>query len=91
MDKEFKNGKTTIDVEYIEMLINNFNAALSNDSDVVYIGYEIITDDDLKEYSIHKKDWERTLEILLKKAIEIEEYEYCSTITELIDEIKNVQ
>jgi len=87
MDKEFKGGKTDIDGDYIEMLIHNFSDALNSNDDKVYLGYEVIDDDNLKEYAVSRKDWKSTLEILLKTAINLEEYEYCSQIKEIINSL----
>jgi len=84
MDKEFKEGKTDIDSDYIEMLIHNFRTAIDLNQEKVYLGYEILDSDNLKEYAVSKKDWKSTLEILLKTAINLEEYEYCTQINEMI-------
>ena len=84
MDKEFVGGKTDIDSDYIEMLVHNFKTAIENNQDKVYLGYEIIDNDNLKEYAVSKKDWKTTLELLLQTAINLEEYEYCSQIKDMI-------
>ena len=88
MDKEFKNGRTIVDAEYIEMVINNFNYTISKNMETVYLGYEIIDDQDIKEYRIPKKDWIKTLNLFLKNAIEIEEYGSCTLLKNLISSLK---
>jgi len=88
MDKEFKNGKTDIDADYIEMIINNFNSSIEKNLDHVYLGYEVINDEEIKEYTIPKKEWNKTLDLILKTAINLEEYELCTSIKNILTHLK---
>ena len=87
MDKEFKNGQTDIDANYIKMIIKNFNKALKENADTVYIGYEVIDDFKLKEYNIERSNWKKILDMFLKIGVNLEEYELCSQIKKLIEKI----
>jgi len=88
MDKEFKNGKTDIDADYIEMIISNFNSSIEKNLDYVYLGYEVINDEEIKEYTIPKKEWNKTLDLILKTAINLEEYELCTSIKNILTHLK---
>ena len=88
MDREFKNGKTEIDTEYIDMIIINFNDAISKKSDKVYLGYEILNETEIKEYFIYRNEWEHTLNIILKTAINMEEYEQCILLKDILNAVK---
>jgi len=87
MDKEFKNGKTLIDSDYIDMVITNFNESIEKNLNFVYLGYEILNDNDLKEYMIKREEWKKTLEVFLESAIDLEEYEQCILLKKLIDSL----
>lgn len=86
--KEFINGKSNIDLDYIEMLLSEFNKSISENSETIFLGYEVIDDEELKEYTLPRKEWTKTLKILLKSAIKLEEYEICDQITKLISQIE---
>jgi len=84
VDKEFKNGVTDIDSDYLKMIIENFNDAISKNKPMVYIGYEVIDDDNLKQYNIERKNWKSMLVGVLDAAIKQEEYEYCEELKNII-------
>jgi hypothetical protein len=87
VDKEFKGGRTDIDADYIEMLICNFNNSISKNLNTVYLGYEILNENEIKEYSIARNDWLKTLNLFLKTAINLEEYESCTQIQNIINSL----
>ena len=86
--KEFINGKRDIDIDYIEIVIGDIYTALEKNENFIELGYEIINDEEIKEYKLHKKEWIKTLNIFLKKAIILEEYEICSILTKLISDLE---
>ena len=58
-----EKNKEDIDLEYLEMMINNFNWAIENELKYVYMGYEIKDDYEYKvvlyqQYQLAKKEKE---------------------------------
>ena len=86
MKKKERCKKDKIDVEYLDMMVYNFNYAIDNKSDVVYIGY-IILNDYLKEFWIKPHEWIKAIDLLINGAIEIEEYEYCNQLKEIKEKL----
>ena len=71
-----EENKEHIDKEYLDMMSYNFNHALENELDMVYMGYSIEDDEYMKEYWVMEKDYIKTLDMLIESAVELEEYEY---------------
>ena len=82
MRKKEKN-LDDIDSDYLDMMVYNFNYAISHNLDNVYIGYVIVDDDNIKEYLVLKENWIKTTDILIRAAIEIEEYEYAAQLKKI--------
>ncbi len=78
-----KEKKDEVDIEYLDMMVFNFQYAIDNNIPTVYIGYVVIDDNNIKEYWVKKSDWIKTLNILINSAIELEEYEYCNEFKKL--------
>jgi hypothetical protein len=78
-----KEKKDNVDVEYLDMMVFNFQYAIDNNLSTVHIGYIVIDDDYLKEYWVKKCDWIKTLNVLISSAAELEEYEYCNKFKKL--------
>jgi len=87
-NKEFINGKANVDAEYIEMILINFNDALKENNPEVYLGFETLSDGEIKRYNIVRKNWISSLEMFLKTAINLELYEQCAAINLIIERIK---
>lgn len=68
-----------IDYEYLDMMVYNFNYAIDNNKEKVYLGYSEDTDGK-KDYWCQRKDWSVTIDILIDEAIKLEEYEYCNDL-----------
>ena len=75
--------KMDVDAEYLDMMINNFNYAIENNTELCYMGYSIIDDDNIKEYWIKKSEWIKTIDLLINEAAEIEEYEYAAELKKI--------
>jgi hypothetical protein len=90
MNKEFFNGKTNIDSEYIEHIIENFNIAFDNNEDFVYLGFEFI-DEEIKSYNIHRDDWQSTMDMFFHTAINLELYELCPDLEIIKEKISKLK
>lgn len=80
------NNKEDIDKDYIQLIIDNLNCAIDNDYDYVHIGY-FFEEKDIKFYNVAKKDWNKIIEIVIKAAIDLEEYEICSELKKIKEKI----
>jgi len=52
------------------------------------LGYTVIDDENIKEYWIQEKDWIKTIDILIKGAANLEEYEYAIELKEIKELLK---
>lgn len=73
---EYPHNKEDDDAEYLDMILHNFNYAIQNNLDLVYIGFQYVDDEYMKEYWVQKKDWGKTLDILIENSARLEEYEF---------------
>jgi len=64
------------DVKYLEMALYNFDYAIDNNVDEVYLGFDII-DEEVYDYWVHKNEWSKLLDVLISLASDLEVYEYC--------------
>jgi hypothetical protein len=55
-----KEKKDEVDIEYLDMMVFNFQYAIDNNIPTVYIGYIVIDDDNIKEYWVKKSDWKNS-------------------------------
>lgn len=64
-----------IDLNYLNTILQNFENAIKNNEDEVYIGYSVDKDLNVYDYWVQKKDWIKMLDLLIELSAEIEEYE----------------
>lgn len=69
-------NKEDIDIEYLDMMLDNFKYATTNNLDTVYFGYSYIDENFIYQYWVDKIEWSRFLDLLIDGAVELEEYEY---------------
>jgi len=86
--KKFEQ-KQEVDIEYLDMMVCNFNYSIDNNLNEVYLGYTILEDESFKEFWVEKKNWILTIDILMKNAIKLEEYEYAGQLKEIKEKLDN--
>lgn len=64
-----------IDLNYLNTILQNFENAIKNNEDEVYIGYSVDKDLNVYDYWVQKKSWIKMLDLLIELSAEIEEYE----------------
>jgi len=69
-------NKEDIDVDYLNIMLYNFEHSIKNNLDTVYLGYNIFENNDVIQYWVEKENWAITLDILIQGAIDLEEYEF---------------
>lgn len=86
---EYPNNKEDVDLDYLNMMLHNFNHAIKTGSNLVYLGYSYLEDDDehIKEYWCQKKDWSKTLNILIESAAILEEYEFANEFKKIKNDL----
>ncbi|NPV12997.1 MAG: hypothetical protein HPY57_14620 [Ignavibacteria bacterium] len=82
-------NKENIDVEYLDMMLYNFEYAIKNNENKVYLGYRYIDDFFINEYWVEQRYWIKTLDMLIDVASELEEYEFAYMFKEIKESLLN--
>lgn len=68
-------NKINVDKNYLDMMLFNFNYAIKNNTNSIYVGY-MISEEGKKEFWVERTNWETLINILIDEASNLEEYEF---------------
>jgi hypothetical protein len=75
-----------IDPTYIDFMVKEFNHSLKQDLHYIYVGWQKVNGKK-KYFQKPQEEWLKVLDIIMDKAILLEEYEACAKLKKIRDQI----